>query len=238
MSKRKTVEKIVVDKSASKTPFLRDESDDYSEYESEEMSGGDDYPDDDNEHLDRDLDTEGESSDGPGGEDTDGEFDPTEHEELEDDDVVDGDEEYDDVGGDEGEEEGDYPKRVKCHLKDFDETSVIAEDDSIVYSKLEYKQVPKEERQTRPTMTYYELTRILGNRAEQIKKGAPVLVKGIDHLTEMQQAYIELLEKKNIFKIRRHLPGKLYEDWDSDELEIIHILKDEFFVPSGIAKKS
>ena len=54
----------------------------------------------------------------------------------------------------------------------------------------------------------------------------------------MQQAYIELLEKKNIFKIRRHLPGKLYEDWDSDELEIIHILKDEFFVPSGIAKKS
>jgi len=221
-----------------KTSGITSAESEYSDYESDEMSGGEEVEDDDNEHLDRSPIDEAEETDGPNDENSDEEFNPTEHEELEDnEDVVDGEEEYDDMGGDEGEEIGDYPKRTKCHLDSFKETSVIAEDDSILYSKLEYTEVPKEDRQTNPFMTYYELTRNLGDRATQINSGAPVLVEGIGHLTPTQQAYVELIEKKNIFKIRRNLPGKLYEIWESDELEIIHEITDDFFVPSGIIKK-
>ena len=203
-----------------------------SDFETEIQSGGE--VDDDNEHLDRDLDDEGESEDGPGGVDTDGEFDPVEHEELEDDDDLGEEDEYDDVGGDDGDDV-DYVsgKKSRCHLKEFDETSVIADDDSYIFSKLEYRKVPDDERQTDPVMTFYELVRVLGTRAQQFNLSAKPLVKGLENMTPARMAYVELLEKKNVFIIRRNLPGKLYEDWRTDELEIIHEINDDFFIPEG-----
>lgn len=161
---------------------------------------------------------------------------------ISDDDIKEVDEEEDEISqedenmeDEENNEDDEYynKKTGKCHLNSFKEETVVVENDSFIYSKLESKRVPDNERQTDPIMTYYELCRIIGTRAQQFNLGAIPLVTGIAGLTPTQMAYIELLMKQNIFIIRRNLPGKLYEDWKTEELEIIHVLTDKFFLPEN-----
>jgi hypothetical protein len=49
-----------------------------------------------------------------------------------------------------------------------------------------------------------------------------------------KMAYVELKLKMTPYIIRRHLPGKKYEEWRIDELEQIHEISDDFFVPGNI----
>ncbi len=75
------------------------------------------------------------------------------------------------------------------------------------------------ERITTKFLTKYERARILGARALQISKNAPVLVE-IEPGTwdPLKIAEKELQERKIPFKIRRYLPDGTYEDWGIDEL--------------------
>ncbi|CAG9324623.1 unnamed protein product [Blepharisma stoltei] len=77
------------------------------------------------------------------------------------------------------------------------------------------------EKITTPYMTKYERARILGTRAMQISRNAPVFVELDPHETDpLIIAEKELREKKIPFIIRRYLPDGSYEDWPISSLII------------------
>lgn len=145
------------------------------------------------------------------------------------------DEEVDEEIAEEGDGEEEYAGDSKpCHMKNLNKDFIVLdEDDSNMYGKMEYKKILDIDRETDPVMTYYEMVRIIGTRAQQFNFGAEPLVKGISHLPPPQMAYIELIAKMTPFIIKRRLPGKKYEEWRVDELEIIHVISDEFFKPDS-----
>lgn len=75
-----------------------------------------------------------------------------------------------------------------------------------------------EDRITSRFMTKYERARILGTRALQISKNAPLMIDPADESDPYRLAEIELSEKKVPFIIRRYLPDGSYEDWRVNEL--------------------
>ena len=186
----------------------------------------------DSDHLDKDPDDEQSASDGPDDENNDGEYDPVENEELEDNDSE-TEEKEEEEGEEEGEEEESSKKESKtCHIKKKteDDYMILDEDDSNMYGNLEYVKISDENRQTDSILTNYEMVRIIGTRAQQFNLGAEPLIKGIDGLHPAKKAYLELKAHMTPFIIRRFLPGKKYEDWKIDELELIHEITDDFFV--------
>ena len=82
------------------------------------------------------------------------------------------------------------------------------------------KRVPDNERITTKFMTKYERARILGSRALQISKNAPLMVDPAGESDPYKLAEMELSEKKIPFIIRRYLPDGSYEDWRVAELYI------------------
>lgn len=77
------------------------------------------------------------------------------------------------------------------------------------------------EKITTPYMTKYERARILGTRAMQISRNAPVFVELDPSMTDpLVIAGKELREKKIPFIIRRYLPDGSYEDWPISSLII------------------
>lgn len=120
-------------------------------------------------------------------------------------------------------------KKNKCINDNFD--TVI--EDTSDYGKLEWTVVPDNERKSDPTLTYYEIVRIIGERAQQLSLGATPLINGSETLTSHMIAYLELKYKMIPYIIRRRLPGKTYEDWRIDELEMIHTITDPVYVPSS-----
>jgi DNA-directed RNA polymerase I, II, and III subunit RPABC2 len=69
-------------------------------------------------------------------------------------------------------------------------------------------------------MTKYERARILGTRALQISKNAPLMVDPGDESDPYRLAELELSEKKIPFIVRRYLPDGSYEDWKVNELYV------------------
>ena len=81
------------------------------------------------------------------------------------------------------------------------------------------KPASKEERITTQYITRYEKARVLGARALQISRNAPVMVDlEPGQWDPLEIAEKELLAKKIPFIIRRYLPNNTYEDWRVDEL--------------------
>lgn len=70
-------------------------------------------------------------------------------------------------------------------------------------------------------MTKYERARVLGTRAMQISRNAPIMVELEPHETDpLVIAEKELREKKIPFIVRRYLPDGSYEDWPVADLII------------------
>ncbi len=85
----------------------------------------------------------------------------------------------------------------------------------------EERKVPKNERVTRPYMTRYEYARVVGTRALQISKGAPIQVEVDGNETDpLQIACKELEQNKIDYIIKRELPDGSYEEWAISELEV------------------
>ena len=82
------------------------------------------------------------------------------------------------------------------------------------------KRVLEADRITSKFMTKYERARILGSRALQISKNAPLMVDPGDESDPYKLAEVELSEKKIPFIVRRYLPDGSYEDWKVSELYI------------------
>ena len=82
------------------------------------------------------------------------------------------------------------------------------------------KKVPDADRITSKFMTKYERARILGSRALQISKNAPLMVDPGDESDPYKLAEVELSEKKIPFIVRRYLPDGSFEDWKVSELYI------------------
>jgi len=79
--------------------------------------------------------------------------------------------------------------------------------------------VPEAERITSAFMTKYEKARVLGTRALQISKNAPLMiVPQPGECDPYKLAERELLERRIPFIIRRYLPDGNYEDWKLTEL--------------------
>lgn len=68
-------------------------------------------------------------------------------------------------------------------------------------------------------MTKYEKARVLGTRALQISKNAPLMIQPLPgECDPYKLAERELNERKIPFIIRRYLPDSTYEDWKLSEL--------------------
>lgn len=80
------------------------------------------------------------------------------------------------------------------------------------------RKVPDEERITSRFMTKYERARILGSRALQISKNAPLMVDPGEESDPYKLAEMELDKRKVPFIVRRYLPDGSYEDWKVSEL--------------------
>ena len=78
----------------------------------------------------------------------------------------------------------------------------------------------EEDRITSKFMTKYERARILGTRALQISKNAPLMVDPGEESDPYRLAEMELSEKKIPFIVRRYLPDGSYEDWKVNELYV------------------
>ena len=75
------------------------------------------------------------------------------------------------------------------------------------------------ERITSCFMTKYEKARVLGTRALQISKNAPLMITPQPGESDPYKlAERELNERRIPFIIRRYLPDGKYEDWKLDEL--------------------
>jgi len=188
----------------------------------------------DTEHLDIDPDDEAEY-------DTheDGEYDPvTEFDESEDtsEEIAQTGEppESQPASQEQGKEVGETvrPETHICAYRGLEnDLFILGEEDGGYYGRMEYTRVPDDERISEPVMTYYEMVRIIGTRAQQFNYGAKPLVDGVEHLTAPQQAYLELINHMTPFIIRRYLPGKRYEEWHVRELKLVHKINDPFFMP-------
>mmetsp|Transcript_6755 Transcript_6755/g.7540 ORF Transcript_6755/g.7540 Transcript_6755/m.7540 type:complete len:130 (+) Transcript_6755:56-445(+) len=88
-------------------------------------------------------------------------------------------------------------------------------DTGIYYEK---KRIADEDRISPPFLTKYERARILGARALQLSKNAPLCVDAEGETDPYKIAERELQERKIPFVIRRHLPDGSYEDWKINEL--------------------
>lgn len=75
------------------------------------------------------------------------------------------------------------------------------------------------DRVTTRFLTKYEKARIIGARALQISKNAPIMVDvEPGEWDPLKIAEKELVERKIPFIIRRYLPDGSYEDWRVEEL--------------------
>lgn len=91
----------------------------------------------------------------------------------------------------------------------------------IVSKDKTYERIETRKRITNSMMTTYELTKIIGVRAQQISSGMEPLVEADPDIRDTKFIAIqELLQKKMPLIIRRFLPNGVYEDWRVDDLII------------------
>jgi DNA-directed RNA polymerase I, II, and III subunit RPABC2 len=102
---------------------------------------------------------------------------------------------------------------------EVEDQPIISSDGQIIDSADQRK--ANVERISSKYMTKYERARVLGTRAMQISRNAPIMVELEPHETDpLVIAEKELREKKIPFIVRRYLPDGSYEDWPVADLII------------------
>ena len=118
-------------------------------------------------------------------------------------------------------DEGEDDQNEEDQDREGEKLDVMDNEDEYNVGQKEMKSIPINERITTKYLTKYEKARVLGARALQISKNAPVMVNlAPGEWDPLKIAEKELLAKKIPFIIRRYLPNNSYEDWKLDELEI------------------
>lgn len=124
------------------------------------------------------------------------------------------------------EEEEEFNEEADLEADADEEESEEDEfEDQLFYEQVEYEKklqatkIPYIERSTNPTMTIYEKTKIIGQRAIEIEQGAPVYITVPEGVTTaLEIARMELEQNKINYIIRRYLPNGKYEEWETREL--------------------
>ena len=105
--------------------------------------------------------------------------------------------------------DSDDDEELECPDKhDFSSFNIISNNNT-------YLDYVKREKKTKPYLTKFELTKIIGCRATQIENGAPTLLKHVPKNIRDSKSIAELeFENKLVpFMIRRYLPNGTFEDW-------------------------
>lgn len=106
-------------------------------------------------------------------------------------------------------------------LKEEGEEEIDILDEEGKQNKKNSKEIDKEKRITTEYLTKYEKARVLGARALQISKNAPVMINlEPGEWNPLSIAEKELKDGKIPFIIRRYLPNNTYEDWKVNELKL------------------
>ena len=131
------------------------------------------------------------------------------------------DEEDKNSQGGEGEDYDDDNQNVDDEFED-EENEESEDRDSQIYEGPQEvgKAITGDARTTTPFLTKYEKARIIGARALQISKNAPILVNPDKETDPILIAEKELREHKIPFIVRRFLPDGSYEDWAVKELKL------------------
>lgn len=91
----------------------------------------------------------------------------------------------------------------------------------IVSKDKTYERLMTRKKETSPLMNRFELTKLIGIRAQQLSCGMRPCVSFDPEITNTEFIAIqELLQKKMPLIIRRYLPNGVYEDWRANELII------------------
>ena len=121
---------------------------------------------------------------------------------------------YDDYSLNEEFNEADVEEKEEDHP----DLELIEQGENLLIQKEAVLSQVKERITTR-FLTKYEKARIIGSRALQISKNAPIMVEPEPgEWDPLKIAEKELIERKIPFIIRRYLPDNSYEDWRVDEL--------------------
>ena len=131
-------------------------------------------------------------------------------------------EEYDEDDIDEsGDEEQENEENSDTELENEEEEKFSIEGDIESYLDSK-KNMYTGEKITRPVLTKFEYTRIIGERTAQLQQGADPMIDlrkhNISHCREI--AELELEQKRIPLIIRRFLPDGNHEDWRLSELII------------------
>ena len=128
-----------------------------------------------------------------------------------------------DEGGDYDDDE-DLNKEFEENEEEEEESEDREKDSEIIEDggdmKRDMKEIKGAERTTTPYLTKYEKARIIGARALQISKNAPIFVNTENETDPILIAEKELREHKIPFIIRRFLPDGSYEDWPVKDLKL------------------
>lgn len=133
--------------------------------------------------------------------------------EYDNDDSIGGDSHFEDEFNEEeleNEEQNEYDDKQDMEF-------INVEGEHAVQRQVRSENLP--EKVTTRFLTKYEKARIIGARALQISKNAPVMVEiEPGEWDPIKIAEKELIERKIPFIIRRYLPDGSFEDWRVDEL--------------------
>ena len=121
-----------------------------------------------------------------------------------------------DMGDRDGSEDGGEEVEAEDQIDVIEEDAQEENAEGIVGGVRREKNL---ERITSTFMTKYEKARVLGTRALQISKNAPLMITPLPGESDPYKlAERELTEGKIPFIIRRYLPDGSYEDWKLAEL--------------------
>jgi DNA-directed RNA polymerase I, II, and III subunit RPABC2 len=152
------------------------------------------------------------------------EYENTENEEISDEEQKNEDSEEDDDEDDEDQIEEDEDNQ-EDNSSDSQDAGRKKDIPLIIdFKSKEHKIISCIDRITRPVLTKYEKTLILGQRAQQILKGSNILVniEKLKNRNPLEIARLELSKGVIPFIIRRPLPNGQYEDWKVNELKDIN----------------
>jgi len=119
-----------------------------------------------------------------------------------------------------GDEDCAYAPPPKKMLFNDDEVSVDDNFDDVVPNNNKVVYVTDENRITTNKLTKYERVNLIGTRAQQIALGAQRMIPNTDHLTPVEVAKLELINKVSPFYIKRSLPMGKVELIDVNTLTI------------------
>jgi len=112
----------------------------------------------------------------------------------------------------------DYEECIYNYVDDKSDDEIdLAFDDDIISESSDV--IPSDQRRTKPILFKYEYVRILGDRTEQLTRGAKPMIKNSEGLDPKTIAEEEIKQNVIPLKIRRPLPNGKKEIWFVRELK-------------------